>query len=167
MGSYTGTVPTFLVGEIVDADKLLEITNFMTAATAAWTAYTPTWTASAGSPSIGNGTLAGRYRRLGKTVNFQILLTGGSTSNYGTAGAYWAIGLPPLGNTSGPFVWPARLIDGGVAEYTIIAANESSPSATGSVQFFRTSTTGRQLNNTGFTFGTGDSLWVAGTYELA
>lgn len=31
MGSYTGTVPTFLAGELPDADKFTEISNFMTA----------------------------------------------------------------------------------------------------------------------------------------
>jgi hypothetical protein len=46
----------------------------------AWTAYTPTWTSDSGSPSIGNGTLVGRYKQLGKTVFFNLKLTYGSTT---------------------------------------------------------------------------------------
>lgn len=76
MGDYNGTVPTFLAGELPDASKFAEITNFMLAATGAWTSYTPT----TANLTIGNGTLTAQYRRLGKTLDFQIKFTFGSTS---------------------------------------------------------------------------------------
>lgn len=81
MGSYNGTVPSFLAGELPDADKFLEITNYMTASTAAWTTYTPTLA----NLTLGNGTVAASYRRLGKTLMLRFRFTFGSTSSMGTS----------------------------------------------------------------------------------
>jgi hypothetical protein len=164
MGVYTGTVPTFLAGELPDADKLTEVSNFMTAMTAAWTTYTPTWTASAGVPAIGNGSLTGRYRRIGKTVDFEVALLAGTTTTYGTAGAFWSFGLPPVGNTAATYAFPMRMFDTGVLEYVGIA----SVAAGGSTVDLYKSPTGRFLNNSFATaFGNTDTLWFNGTYELA
>jgi len=44
----------------------------------AWVAFTPTIS----SGSLGNGTLVGRYTRIGKTIHFSILLTCGSTTSF-------------------------------------------------------------------------------------
>jgi hypothetical protein len=81
MGVYTGTVPTFLAGELPDADTFSKISNFMTAATAAWTAWTPTLT----NLTLGSGSLTAVYRQLGKTVDFRFKFTYGSGSAVGTA----------------------------------------------------------------------------------
>jgi len=55
--------------------------------------YTPTWTGT-GTPAIGNGTLTGRYTKIGRLVNATLYLVGGSTTTWGTAGAVWRFGLP-------------------------------------------------------------------------
>lgn len=81
MGSYNGTVPSFLAGELPDADKFLEITNFMTAMTDAWTTYTPTLA----NLTLGNGTMTASYRRIGKTLELRFRFTLGSTSAVGTS----------------------------------------------------------------------------------
>lgn len=166
MGVYNGTVPTFLPGELPDGDKFDEISDFMTAMTGAWTSYTPTWTASAGAVAIGNGSLAGAYRRIGKTVDFRMLWVAGSTTTFGTAGAHWSFGLPPLGNTAGAFAWPLRMLDAGTLEYAGIAATGSDGVASGSIELFKP-VSGRIVNNSPFTPANGDKLWVSGTYELA
>lgn len=49
-----------------------------------WSTYAVTWTATGGGNSVGNGSLVGRYRKLGKEVTLQIMLTFGSTSNPGS-----------------------------------------------------------------------------------
>jgi hypothetical protein len=49
----------------------------------AWTTYTPTWSAATTAPTLGNGTLAGRYKVVGKTVHVQITLQYGSTTSNG------------------------------------------------------------------------------------
>jgi len=60
-----------------------------------WTSFTPTWTVSAGSVSIGNGTLAGRYRQVqgSDTLIAQFRLIAGSTTTYGSG--FW-IFAPPI-----------------------------------------------------------------------
>lgn len=59
----------------------------------AWDTYTPTWTASGSAPSIGNGSLAGRYMRAGSRVTLTVKITTGSTTTYGS-GTY-GLSLPP------------------------------------------------------------------------
>lgn len=52
--------------------------------------YTPTWIG--GSPSIGNGTLQGTYRREGDTLYGTIYLLAGSTTTFGSG--QWEFSLP-------------------------------------------------------------------------
>jgi hypothetical protein len=64
--------------------------------TGAWATYTPTWTASTTNPTIGNGTLQGRYLEIGSAVFGEIRVVFGSTSTRGS-GTY-AIALPFASN---------------------------------------------------------------------
>jgi hypothetical protein len=57
-----------------------------------WTAYTPVWTANNGTPVLGNGTLTGRYRRIGRHVELRIFLSWGSTTNGATG--FYTFSLP-------------------------------------------------------------------------
>ena len=59
---------------------------------ASWDAYSPTWTAVTTNPALGDGTLTGRYLRIGKTILFTLTLTMGATTTYGTGG--WILSLP-------------------------------------------------------------------------
>lgn len=55
--------------------------------------YTPTWTSlTGGAPSIGNGSLSGRYVRIGNLGFVWIDLSGGSSTNFG--GGTWEMTLP-------------------------------------------------------------------------
>ncbi|WP_405018179.1 hypothetical protein OHV05_15430 [Kitasatospora sp. NBC_00070] len=58
----------------------------------AWTAFTPVWTASTTNPILGNGTLVGRYTRVGKTITYAGTLRTGSTTNGGAG--IWNMSLP-------------------------------------------------------------------------
>ena len=58
----------------------------------AWSSYTPTWTGSTTNPTVGNGTLLGRFQRIGRTIHLQINLTAGTTTTFGS-GTY-AFALP-------------------------------------------------------------------------
>lgn len=84
-----------------------------------WFTYTPVWT-SAGSPSIGNGTLLGRWRKVGDSIEVWVDLTFGTTTS--GAGANWVFSLPTgifLDSTKAPFGAPAAgsavLLDSGTA----------------------------------------------------
>lgn len=56
------------------------------------TPYTPSISSSSGSPSVGNGSLVGRYTAIQNMGFVRVALTMGSTTSLGTAGT--AISLP-------------------------------------------------------------------------
>lgn len=66
-----------------------------TFAVAAWTTYTPAWTSTGTQPTLGDGTLTGRYVNLGATIVGEIRLLFGSTTTRGT-GSY-KFSLPATG----------------------------------------------------------------------
>jgi hypothetical protein len=89
----TTTPRTWVVGEVVTAALLnAEIRDQFLSFFGAWTSDTPTWTASTTNPVIGNGTLNGRYLKVGRTVHRAIDLLTGSTTTYGS-GTY-AFSMP-------------------------------------------------------------------------
>src|SRR4051812_11309895 len=59
---------------------------------AAWTAFTPAWKATTSNPAIGNGTMNGAYKQIGKTVHVQYYLLMGSTTTFGSG--QWQFDLP-------------------------------------------------------------------------
>mgnify|MGYP001571216159 CR=1 FL=1 len=65
----------------------------------AWTSYTPAWTSSGTAPAIGNGTIAGRYMKIGRTVLCHINVIFGSTSTYGTGN--YSFSLPATSANAG------------------------------------------------------------------
>ena len=74
--------------------------SLATISTAAWTPYTPSWTAGSGSgQSINNGTLNGRYVQIGKTIIGRIFMKWGNTTTAGTANG-WYFSLPINNSTT-------------------------------------------------------------------
>jgi len=63
------------------------------AAVGPWTDYTPVWTSSGTQPSIGNGGIVGKWRRVGDSMEVAIAAVFGTTTTYGT-GTY-NFSLPP------------------------------------------------------------------------
>lgn len=57
--------------------------------------FTCSLDASTGTaPTIGNGSITAKYSQIGKLVFFDILVSFGSTSNFGSAGNVWTFSLP-------------------------------------------------------------------------
>jgi len=54
--------------------------------------YSVSWTGATTNPSLGNGTLIGRYSLVGKLVKLDINLQMGSTTSYGSGA--WSFSLP-------------------------------------------------------------------------
>lgn len=149
-GSFTGS----LNGAIID--------------NTAWTSYTPTWTAQVSDPTLGNGTITGAYKVIGKTCFVRIKLNYGSTTS-GGSGAWW-FGLPlSASNADGiqmacsmlnnGFAWYQGIANGTYAGFTnrtaIIAQSSGSNSSQGVDLGFP------------FVWGDADSLQFAGSYEIA
>lgn len=89
---------TWVVGEVVSAALMnQEIRDQFNSFFGAWSTYTPGWGADGGAaPTLGNGSLTGRYLKVGRTVDFVLQLTWGSTSAAGGGGSgeNWWFGLP-------------------------------------------------------------------------
>lgn len=86
--AWPATIKTWFAGEDPAASVYNEqIRDPFKVLGDAWTAYTPAWTANTTNPVIGNGTITGRYRAVGKHITFRINIVAGSTTTWGT-GAY-------------------------------------------------------------------------------
>jgi hypothetical protein len=129
----------------------------------AWTAYTPTWSATGTNPVVVNGTLIGRYKQVDKTVHFEIVYTVGSTDTLGTGGYSWT--LPPVTAQSG-----SHVAAGSGNFYDSSATTDFSRGA------LKSSTTAVQLNDglgnrvgaaTPVVPAVGDIISINGTYEAA
>ena len=87
----------------------------------AWQSYTPAWTSSGTQPVLGNGTAAGRYVQIGKTVHVQARIVLGSTSTVGTGTYFFSIPVPASANETGVF-GTAQLFDSSAGAIYIHAA---------------------------------------------
>lgn len=125
--------------------------------------YTPAWTASAGAPSIGSGTLSGRYKVVGKWVDLAFRLVGAGDTNYGTAGAYWMFGLPPGHTAAGVASAYAKIVDSTVTEHLGGAFINAGGTT---IELFK-SPSGRVVTNSPINpFGTADSVEFSIRYEI-
>lgn len=129
----------------------------------AWTTYTPTWTATTSNPSIGDGTLAGRYKAIGKTVAFNIRVMMGTTTTYGSGN--WQFGLPINSQSGTNVVVPTTYLNDGVGWYYGIA-NNGYLGGTSNITPLYGSTTVTPITPTNpFTWGSNDTIAINGTYE--
>ncbi|MFI8294430.1 hypothetical protein ACIGCZ_00635 [Streptomyces nigra] len=163
----TFTPRTWVVGEVVSAATMnQEIRDQFNSMFAAWTSYTPTWTSSGTAPALGNGTILGRYMKIGRTVICHINMTTGSTSTYGTGN--YSFSLPvQAANAGASYVGSAHLlgVDRWVGEIVI------SPNATNTSPFFNITTTNTRVDfmtaTRPETLASGAQLRLTFVYEAA
>ncbi|HEY0889380.1 MAG TPA: hypothetical protein VGE38_07205 [Nocardioides sp.] len=67
-----------------------------------WGAYTPAWTSTGTAPSLGNGTLTGRYIDDNKKITAYVDFRGGSTSTFGTGSYRWSLPVPAAASYTAP-----------------------------------------------------------------
>ena len=138
----------------------------------AWTSYTPTWEAPT-PPAIGNGTITGAYKVIGKTCFVRGRITMGSSTTYGSGD--WSIGLPVAAINAYAIQIPASLLDssGGTGWYNAlmngaVALNTISSQILANLPpSFGGSTAGGISSIFPFTWGSGDALYFNGSYEIA
>ena len=151
-----GANDTMLVGDSTAATGLA----YKSAATLyAYTAWTPTL----GSITIGNGTVAARYAKVGKMVNFHLKITLGSTSAVTgritftlPSTANQTINFAGMFTSGGGTDFPGVFFPIGATVYCD-AINSAGTYAVSNV----TSAT------VPLTWGTGNQVWVNGIYEEA
>lgn len=147
---------------LTSADLNAEVKALWDGLQGAWTSYTPVWGSSGTAPAKGNGTLTGSYRRVGKTIDYQIALTIGSSTTNGTG--LYSFTIPVQAGWS-------VLTPVGVA---VIRNDGSSANATRGVLLLTDSTIGllsddgdRVSATSPFTPDTGDKYLITGRYEAA
>lgn len=96
----TSNPRTWSVGEVTTAAMFnSEIRDQFGSMFGAWSTWTPSWGADGGAaPTLGNGTLVGRYLKIGRTVDWVLQLSWGSTTapGGGAANENWWFSLPAL-----------------------------------------------------------------------
>ncbi|MDQ0795567.1 hypothetical protein [Streptomyces sp. B1I3] len=164
---------TWVVGEVVSAAILnQEIRDQLNSIFGAWSSYTPTWQATTTQPVLGNGTLVGRYLKVGRTVTFTAQLTIGSTTTLGSGNQ--ALGLPVLTATvsnGSPGVLDISVSRGGTPNFVMGRIPLSSATqATGTIWLPSTVTIGdwdAWTHNAPYTLAAGDTVRLYGTYQSA
>jgi len=138
----------------------------------AWTSYTPTWTSAGGTnPTLGNGTITGKYKQRGKVVDVRITLTVGSTSTIGTGIYLFSLPVNNATTEISGIDSHGWLLDTSTGLYYHIFCDSASSAGTIVVRLAVTTGTWATLDtvqhNTPMTFATGDFLGISLSYEAA
>ena len=132
-----------------------------------WNSYTPTWTSTGTAPSLGNGSLTGRFCVLdNKTIAFQAHLVTGGTSTYGSGN--YRLSTPPGFNAVTTY---EQFVNGKAydasANLAYMGQGNLGTAGVSLMQF----TNGGALQSANatqpFTWASGDHLRVHGIYEYA
>jgi hypothetical protein len=158
--SLNTTARTWVAGEKPPASTWnTEIRDAINGIQAAWTSYTPTWTATGTNPVLNNGTIAGNYMQVGKTIHFRISLTFGSTTTVGSGAYIFGLPVTAIGTTA-------------VLAVGVMVHSGSRNTRLG----YLTTTTGLVLtdmsganvtNAVPFAWASGDTIGIQGSYEAA
>jgi hypothetical protein len=141
--------------------------SFVTPYEGAWTSYTPVWTANSSNPVIGNGTLEGWYKVIGKTCFVRGNIVMGTTTTFGSG--EWYVSMPFTASHADAILMTANLLDNGSAWYnaTVNGAragfNYKAP-----LQYQAVGGTANDVNATSpFTWASTDRFLWNGSYEIA
>lgn len=165
---YPTTPRTWVAGDVLTAAQLnAELRDALLGAfplgppDVAWTAYTPT----DANITVGNGTRSARYTRVGRLIAFQWQLTWGTTT---AMGGNASVGIPVAASSTSPFYpLPALLRDAGVRHYVGTAGIGFSTNVLADLFHSEAGNFGIVNATNPFTWGSGDLLFVGGTYEAA
>ena len=159
--SLNTTPTTFTAGEVVTAAKLnTEVRDAHVGLQAAWTSYTPTLVGF----TLGNGTMTAKYHRVGKTIEYRVVIVFGSTSTWTSV---FGISLPVTPHAD--YVVHAAIGRAAFYDTSVGAASrEGGVAMSNGVDTLILATSPGPVSNTvPFTWANGDHLSVSGSYEAA
>ncbi|MET9733788.1 hypothetical protein ABZZ79_24990 [Streptomyces sp. NPDC006458] len=137
----------------------------------AWNTYTPTWSADPSAPSIGNGTMTGKYAVVGKVCHFTTLVTFGSTTTFG--GPNYTFSLPVTAGALGGLPQFQGVASIGSLRAMLSCQPTASTGATSYTVWGPTSTSSPDLDQIGgsgllgASWASGSVMRIGGTYEVA
>jgi hypothetical protein len=162
MASWTTAIRTWATEVLTSSNLNAQLRDFA-ASFGPWGAFGSgsSWTGSVSNPSLGNGTWDGTYRQTQKTVDFNIVLTMGSLTTFGSG--LYSIALP---------VTPARDFCCSVVLIDISSGQRYDGTAwctpVQGVYRIIFSDGGSGMGPASpITLATGDELIISGTYEAA
>lgn len=156
MGDWTGTVPAFPVGKN-RAPNMQTMADIATALTSAWSSWSPSLT----NLTQGSGTLSGKYRRVGQTVDFRLLFVFGVGSAVGTNPTTT---LPVTPHTD----YITSNLSNGIGDVRILDVSAGGLFNTNHFYYAGSSTWIINISSTTpMTWATGDQLLIRGNYEAA
>lgn len=168
MTTWTGTVPTIASGDTTTVPtNLATYRDVLKASSEAWTSYgsAASFTGATSNPVLNNGTWSAKYRQVNKAVDFYVKVTMGSTTTYGSGNFRVALPVTPI--STDPGFWTVATADassgaiymGTVFSWTGTVASLAVILPAGGVQ---------QVTSTvPWTYATGDTIIVRGSYEAA
>ena len=118
----------FVAGSVLQAAELNGIGE-------TYTTYTPVWSSTGTQPTIGNGSVTGRYVRINKLIQVQIRIVIGSTSTAGTGD--YRLTFPVNAEFSGEFGWGACAGSGFIYDASAGTAYDMQASYVNSATTFR------------------------------
>lgn len=171
--AWPATLPTFVAGMTAGvAAGLQKLSDALATIGNPWTtdarSAATIWTCSGTNPTLGNGTLVAKYRLMGKTLDWQVTLTFGTTTNPGTGSFQFVLPFPAKAVLAGS--WYGRAYDSGATQgYTIDVDLNTTTIASLRCLSLTAGGADRQVNATQpFTFGATDVVIIEGTgIELA
>ena len=132
----------------------------------AWSSYSVSWTSQSNpQPAIGNGTLTGYYKVIGKTAFVRVKLNWGTTTSGGTGD--WRFSLPVNAASSDGIQFPCSILDNGNNWYTGIVNGTYTGAVDKSSVLTTAYPSGALMANIPFTWGNLDSMQFNGSYETA
>lgn len=141
--------------------------NGATIDSGSWIAYTPTWTATS-NPAIGNGTIEGYYKVIGKTCFVRGNVQMGSTTTFGSG--EWHVGLPFSAKHADAIQMTVSILDAGSAWYNAqLNGARAGFSDKSAIQYVNhTNGTADSVSpTTPITWASGDRFMFNGSYEIA
>jgi collagen type VII alpha len=133
-----------------------------------WTAYTPQWTAASSNPSIGDGTIEGWYKVVGKTCFVRGNIAMGGTTTFGSG--EWYVSMPFTASHADAILMSSTLLDNGSAWYNAtVNGARAGFNHKAAIQYQHNSNgTAVEINPTQpFTWTNGDRFIWNGSYEIA
>jgi hypothetical protein len=147
--------------------SLANTASYVTPYEGVWRSYTPSWTAASINPSIGNGSLEGWYKVVGKTCFVRGNIVMGSTTTFGSG--EWYVSMPFTASHADAILMTANLLDNGTAWYNAVlngaraGFNYKAP-----IQYQGGAGTALDVNATQpYTWANSDRFLWNGSYEIA
>jgi hypothetical protein len=166
----TWTAPrTWVVNEVVSASIMnVHVRDNFKALGDAWTAYSPSWTATTTNPTIGNGSLVGAFAQAGKLTFFRAAVNFGTTTTFGS-GAY-LLSLPASAVAGQKWSFEGWALQ--TNTYKLFGHVAVAGGSTAQLYYISNGTTS-QVSNVGPTAPTtwtataGNGIYIAGVFEAA